>query len=236
MRITHHFLDGLTAEILRCDSSSRLGAAWLPWQTESSLRPVHQLLSQAIEKDLDLPWSQVEALLVKIPSDKRLKYKAAIEVIENRKSSWDLLQNRVSGFGKFGAPDFQRRVTIPGRGDSLLVRGEGLAPGTMQEIINHLMILGPLVHQLAQNKTLGPRRNWFAQESLAEVETSLDNFDKYLNTRCESLTFKRVHVGSRCGGDIVTPGLAGRYRSSCWKDRMTPTFAHPAHFVRCRRD
>jgi hypothetical protein len=216
MQITHKFLDDFTAKILECDKGVRLGKKWAPWQTESSLRPIHQLLKGAIDSGTDLPWSEVEQALAKIPADKRVKYRAALDVLESKKAKWDFLKNKVSGFGKFGAADFKEDITIPGRGASLLVRSEGLAPGEMREIIVNLIKLCPLIHQLASNSKLGPRRDWFAQASLPEVDTALQNLDKYLNTRCTRLTFKRVHVGMRCDSnvtdpnDLVTSGLAGQ--------------------------
>jgi hypothetical protein len=239
MRITHKFLNDFTAEILRCDKGARLGAASMPWQTESSLRPIHQLLTQALDKETDLPWADVQKALAAIPTDKRVKYKPALDLIESKKGNWDFFKNRVAGFGKFGAADFEQHVAIPGRGATLLVRGEGLAPGEMREIIANLIILCPLVHQLASNSSLGARRNWFAQASLPEVESALDNFDKYLNTRCTRLTFKRVHVGGRCDSDIddpydlVTSSLAGQVVPTVMLDgEDRPDYRKPGAYLK----
>lgn|GEM_PF-3562991 len=216
MRITHKFLEDFKTEVRSGDKGVRLGSATLPWQTESALRPLYLLFSDALEKDKDLRWSEVEAVLSKVPSDKKLKYRQAVDFLQGKKDKWDFFHNRVSGFSRFSVADFERDVTIPGRSAKLLVRGEGLAPGDMEEIIGNLRILCPLIRELAADPKAGPRRDWFAQQSLDEVATSLDNLDQYLNTRCTRLTFKRLHVGMRCDSDVddpddlVTRNLAGQ--------------------------
>ena len=211
MQITNKLISDFTAEIYKGDKGARLGSAWAPWQTESSLRPLLLLFQNAVDKDKDLKWSEVEKLLSNIPHDKKQKYKDALDFLTSRKDKWDLLTGtKVKGFAKFPVIDFQEEVTIPGRGASLLIRGEGMIPGDMREIINNMVRLVPAIHQLATNDSLGQRREWFAQQSLQEVKDSLDNLDKYLNTRCERITFKRLHVGMRCDRSVVTRGLAGQ--------------------------
>lgn len=239
MQITHNFLDGFTAEINRCDKGVRLGPATMPWHTESAMRPLHLLLKGALDNGTDLKWSEVQALLDKIPAEKKSKYRPALVFLESKKGKWDFFHNRVAGFGKFGAADFQENVTIPGRGSKLLVRGEGLAPGEMREIINNLAKLCPILHQLAANENLGPRRDWFAQGSLAEVATALDNFDKYLNTRCTRITFKRLHVGMRCDSDVDDPddlvddSLAGQVVPTVMlKGEDRPDFRKPGGYLK----
>lgn len=216
MQITYKFMEEFTAEIRKCDKGARLGGARLFLQTESSMRPLMKLFEDALDKGTDLRWSEVDTAIKAIPPDKRQKYKGALDFLASHKDKWDFFHNRVSGFGKFAVPDFDRQISIPGRDAKLRVLGEGLAIGHMEEIIANLRILCPLVHELAVDPKRGPRRDWFAQESLDEVATALDNLDKYLNTRCTVLTFKRLHVGMRCDSnvddpkDIVTKHLAGQ--------------------------
>lgn len=216
MQITNKFMDEFTARIREGGANARLSAKTMPWQTESSLRPLYDLLTDSLDKGSDSKWSEVQAVLDKIPADKKIKYKRAIDFLTAKKGSWDLFHNRVSGWGKFSAADFEEHVTVPGRGATLLIRGEGMTPGDMREIIRNLQVQLPLIHQLASNPKLGPRRDWFAANSLGEVQTALENLDKYLNHRCTRITFKRLHVGMRCDSDVndpsdvVTRSLAGQ--------------------------
>lgn len=205
MIVTNQILDGFTAAIMAIDKDARLSAKTRFWQGESSLRPLHKLLSHSVDVQSDVPWADVDKLIKAIPSDKKVKYKTALDVVEAKKAKWDFFANRVSGFGKFAAPDFREDVTIPGRGAPLTVIGEGLAAGEMHEIINNLKLLGPILHALAANKDAGPRSKWFPAASLDEVHTAVGNFDKYLNQRCSRLTFKRLHVGMRCDSDVNDP-------------------------------
>jgi hypothetical protein len=239
MQITHKFIEDFTAEIRKCDKGARLGAANFFLQTESSMRPLVKLFSDALVKSTDLPWSEVETAINKIPPDKRQKYKGALDFLASRKDKWDFFLHRVSGFGKFAVPDFDRYISIPGRDAKLRVFGEGLAIGEMEEIIENLRILCPLIHELAVDPNRGPRRDWFAQQSLDEVAASLDNLDKYLNTRCTVLTFKRLHVGMRCDSDVndpndvVTKHLAGQVIPTVMlKGEDRPDYRKPGAYLK----
>ena len=116
---------------------------------------------------------------------------------------------------KIAKPDnsmiYKMSLTVSSRQAPLELRGEGFPSlSFMEEIASNLKIICPLVRELAQGERRGPRRNWFAEQSLPEVQSALVNLDMYLNHKCSCITFKVLHVGNRCDNDRVESSLAGQ--------------------------
>ncbi len=117
--------------------------------------------------------------------------------------------------GKMAKPDesqiFKMSLTISSREAPLDLRAEGFPSlAALDEVAANLKIICPLIHELAGSDTVGPRRNWFARESLAEVQSALVNLDMYLNHKCQRLTFKVLKTGKRCDNSEVEEILAGQ--------------------------
>jgi hypothetical protein len=230
MKIATEFLDKFKAKIYEADQGARLGSKskWAPWQTESSLKPIVDLLGKANERDEDLKWAAVASALRKIPAEKWRKYKSALEFIQVKAPGWDFAQYKTPGFDKFQTITFDQTVPIVGRRASLRVRGEGMTPVDMHEIIANLLTLCQLIKVLASDRNLGSRLEWFAPRSMDEVHHALDNLDQYLHDKCSVLTFKRLAEGMRCDSDVADPGLSGQVVPSVMLDgEDRPDFRRP---------
>jgi hypothetical protein len=140
--------------------------------------------------------------------------------------------------GALAKPDdsaiFKLTLPIASRSSPLEIRGEGFPSlAAIQEVGSNLAIICPLIHDLAKSDHEGPRRNWFAQGSLAEVQTSIVNLDQYLNSRCTGISFKVLQVGGRCDSDTVVASLAGQVVPTVMLDgEDRPDFRKPSGYLK----
>ncbi len=145
----------------------------------------------------------IQILLRNLSQDLKTRYAKALAYIQAKIK------------GALARPDetavFKLSIPIASRSSPLDVRGEGFPSlAAIQEVGRNLAIICPLVHDLAKSDHEGPRRNWFAQESLREVHSSIVNLDQYLNRQCTGISFKVLRVGGRCDGETVDNSLAGQ--------------------------
>ncbi len=146
---------------------------------------------------------EIQAMLRGFSPDVKAKYANALAYVQGKIK------------GSLAKPNdsavYKMTVSISSRQSPLLLRGEGFPSlAAMEEVSNDLKIICPLVHELAQSEQRGPRLNWFARDSLKEVQSALVNLDKYLNGKCARISFKVLTVGDRCDNDKVGTGLAGQ--------------------------
>jgi hypothetical protein len=121
------------------------------------------------------------------------------------------IQGRIKGhMAKPSGPSFKESVTIEGRKAPLEIRGEGMPEDAMKEIVGFIKSYFPLVREPAGGENVGPRKDWFAGSSQGEVASALKSLNTYLTTKCTTLTFVKLSVGSKCDGGDVEDTLAGQ--------------------------
>lgn len=146
---------------------------------------------------------QLQAALRELSSDLKTKYATAITYAQGKIK------------GSFAKPSdngaYNMTVSISSRSAPLIIRGEGFPSlAAIEEVTNNLKLICPMIAELARSERVGPRSNWFAQQSLSEVQSALVNLDQYLNHRCARITFKVLAVGNRCDNKETGAGLAGK--------------------------
>jgi hypothetical protein len=163
-----------------------------------------KLLQQASHSKAAQAEIELKAALLSLNPQLKMKYAGPLAYVQSCMK------------GKIAKPDesqvFKTSVKLAGRGAPLDLRAEGFPSlAALEEVANNLKIISLLVLQAAGwGERGGPRSDWFAQQSRAEVQSALENLGAYLSHRCERLTFKVLKTGMRCDNGEMGENVAGQ--------------------------